>query len=396
MSPEQARGGDVDGRSDLFSLGCILYECLTGRRPFGGDSVTAILLKIVNEDPPAVDFDALCLPAALGGVLRKALAKDPANRYPTGERLVAAAREAARSAVDTLGGAAATERPAPLVPPPAPVPPPVPAHVFSVPAPPADPRPATPPAPSPRRGSPWKLAALAAAAIVAAVVVWGVSASQRGFRPAAAAKAPQEDPQIVRVSANVTREEPTMVKRLMGAKPRLHVTVPEGTSLSVRLDTPLSSETARPEQAFTASTDLPLVVDGFETFPAGSRITGHVAHAAGAGKVSGRGELTLEFDRISPPGRGEIPIEAEPLQRRARATVKKDAKKVGGGAVIGAVVGGLLGGKKGAAIGGAVGGTAGAGAVLATKGEEVVLKEGVRFEVRLRAPVRLTLPAPES
>jgi serine/threonine-protein kinase len=59
MAPEQARGGAVDGRADLFSLGCVLYECLTGRKPFVGDSVTAILLKVLTEPPPSVDFEAL-------------------------------------------------------------------------------------------------------------------------------------------------------------------------------------------------------------------------------------------------------------------------------------------------------------------------------------------------
>ena len=179
----------------------------------------------------------------------------------------------------------------------------------------------------------------------------------------------------------------------MGSAPKLRITVPEGSSLKVRLETPLSSETARPEQPFSASTNAPLLVDGYEALPAGTRVTGHVSHAAGAGKVSGRGELTLEFDRILAPGGSEILIEAEPLQRKARSTVKKDAAKIGGAAGVGAVVGGILGGRKGAVIGGAVGGTAGTGAVLATKGEEVVLPEGTSLDLRLRSPLTVTVEA---
>ncbi len=95
MSPEQARGDRVDGRADLFSLGCVLYECLSGRRPFVGDSLTAILMKILTEPPPPIDFDTLGLPPPLGDVLKRALAKNPVDRYPTGKALVEAAGKAA-------------------------------------------------------------------------------------------------------------------------------------------------------------------------------------------------------------------------------------------------------------------------------------------------------------
>ena len=182
-----------------------------------------------------------------------------------------------------------------------------------------------------------------------------------------------------------------MLGRLLGTKPRFNVTVPEGSTLHVRLETPLSSETTSAGDEITGATSTSLVVDGFEVFPAGSRVTGHVSHAAGSGKVSGRGELTLEFDRIVTPAGTASTLETEPLQRRARSGVKKDVARMAGAVGLGALVGGIVGGGKGAAVGGAAGGAAGGGVALATKGEEVVLPEGASLDVRLRTPVAVAV-----
>jgi tetratricopeptide (TPR) repeat protein len=96
MSPEQARGNTVDGRSDLFSLGCILYECLIGEKPFLGGSVTGVLLRIVSDDPvPPVDWKNRGLPTELDTLMKRVLAKDPSERYPSGARLIEALRHLA-------------------------------------------------------------------------------------------------------------------------------------------------------------------------------------------------------------------------------------------------------------------------------------------------------------
>ncbi|MGI9102944.1 MAG: protein kinase domain-containing protein [Terriglobales bacterium] len=84
MSPEQVKGKHLDGRTDLFSLGVVLYECLTGERPFSGQNVTTIIYKIVNEHPPAPrDLDST-VHSGLSTVVMKALAKSPDERYATG------------------------------------------------------------------------------------------------------------------------------------------------------------------------------------------------------------------------------------------------------------------------------------------------------------------------
>ncbi len=84
MAPEQLVGEGSDGRSDLFSLGVILYAMVTGHSPFHGNSATTVCYKVVNRDPvPATAFD-LELPRSLDPVISRAMAKDPADRYQRG------------------------------------------------------------------------------------------------------------------------------------------------------------------------------------------------------------------------------------------------------------------------------------------------------------------------
>ena len=89
MSPEQVKGRPVDGRSDIFSLGIILYDLLTGEMPFPGQNVTTVIYKIVNEDPiPPRELDTTIHPG-LSYVVCKALAKNPDERYQTCRALAA-------------------------------------------------------------------------------------------------------------------------------------------------------------------------------------------------------------------------------------------------------------------------------------------------------------------
>jgi serine/threonine-protein kinase len=85
MSPEQFMGHPVDGRSDLFSCGVILYQLLTGEKPFSGESTTTIMYKVLREEPVPPSQINLALPPALDAVMKKALAKNPNERFQTGE-----------------------------------------------------------------------------------------------------------------------------------------------------------------------------------------------------------------------------------------------------------------------------------------------------------------------
>ena len=94
LAPEQIEGGDVDGRVDVYSLGCLLYECLTGEPPFTGDSRLAVAWAHLEQEPPAASERRPELPAAVDTVIRTAMAKEPADRYATCAELAAAAENA--------------------------------------------------------------------------------------------------------------------------------------------------------------------------------------------------------------------------------------------------------------------------------------------------------------
>jgi len=84
MSPEQVMSNPVDGRSDLYSLGVILYEMTTGTPPFKGDNIAAIFQSILQETPRAPELDGSAVSRNLSNLIMKSLNKDPAKRFQTG------------------------------------------------------------------------------------------------------------------------------------------------------------------------------------------------------------------------------------------------------------------------------------------------------------------------
>jgi len=94
VAPEQIEQGAVDGRADVYALGCVLFECLTGEPPFVRDSRLGLVWAHLEEEPPRATERNPQLPPAVDAVLAKALAKDAGERYATCSELVTAARDA--------------------------------------------------------------------------------------------------------------------------------------------------------------------------------------------------------------------------------------------------------------------------------------------------------------
>jgi serine/threonine-protein kinase len=100
MSPEQTKGSKVDGRSDLFSVGIILYQMLSGAAPFQGDSIVALAMKIATEEPTPIEKLRTDLPLGVRRIVERCLAKQPERRFQTGQELAAEISKAMRNIED--------------------------------------------------------------------------------------------------------------------------------------------------------------------------------------------------------------------------------------------------------------------------------------------------------
>ncbi len=98
LAPERIRGEAIDHRADIYALGCVLFECLTGSAPFTGTSEAAVIYGHLEEPPPRASAHRAGLPMALDDVIARALAKDPAERFQSGAEMASALRNAAQAA----------------------------------------------------------------------------------------------------------------------------------------------------------------------------------------------------------------------------------------------------------------------------------------------------------
>ena len=161
--------------------------------------------------------------------------------------------------------------------------------------------------------------------------------------------------------------------------------VPMGTELDVRLEQMLSSNTARVEDRFEATTVVDLRENDRVVIPAGSRVRGVITAVRNAGRVERKGELQLSFDQITINSRN-FPIRGTVTEALEAGGYRGDAEKIGAGAAVGAIIGGILGGVKGAITGILIGG---GGVVAATEGEDVSLPAGTILRMRLDQDVNV-------
>jgi serine/threonine-protein kinase len=231
MSPEQARGQKVDARSDIYALGIVIYEIFSGDVPFRGDTPIITIFKHIQDQPLFEGPGAPPFPAPLVAVLRKALAKDPAERYATAREVADALRQARSEAIPHAISGAHVVSPVPLQPPaerdftPAPAPSayamgdatPYPGHTpLSMPAarPDATPAPPAPtPPPGPITGVPVPIPAAVPAALsspAARTTAAPVPAAEQAPAPAARnlAATIRDEPPVIDLASTANIEPP--------------------------------------------------------------------------------------------------------------------------------------------------------------------------------------------
>jgi hypothetical protein len=162
--------------------------------------------------------------------------------------------------------------------------------------------------------------------------------------------------------------------------------IPEATEIQVRLDTPLSSRTARPEDRFEATVMQPVYVDNRMVVAAGARVRGTVVSAEAAERPARGGRLDLAFNTLELEDNTRADVRARVVSVSEGVDKSDTGQKATIGAALGTLLGSVLGGRKGALVGLIIGG---AGGAITTRGEDVELPEGTILTLRTERPINL-------
>ena len=171
-------------------------------------------------------------------------------------------------------------------------------------------------------------------------------------------------------------------------EPPKPIVVPAGTVLSVVLDQAVGSKISTPGQAFSATVQSPVEVDGRVAIPKGARASGIVKDAKSAGRFKGGAVLSLTLTSVTIKNE-DYNIQTTAPSEASKGKGKRTAAMVGGGAGGGALIGGLAGGGKGALIGGLIGAAAGTGGAGLTGNREIVLAAETPLTFKLVEPLEI-------
>ena len=171
--------------------------------------------------------------------------------------------------------------------------------------------------------------------------------------------------------------------------PPAHLTVKPGTYVTVRVNQWLSSDRNQPGDAFAATLEQPLVVDGFVVAQRGQTVGGRVSDAQKAGRVAGTSRLGLQITDITLVDGQVVPVQAAMVTRNGSTSVGRDAAAMAGTTGLGAAAGAVADAGRGAAIGAGAGAVVGLAGVLLTRGNPTVIYPESVLTFRLDAPVEV-------
>jgi len=201
---------------------------------------------------------------------------------------------------------------------------------------------------------------------------------------ASATRSPVEEPKRAEIM------KPDTVAKPVPARVPETVTIPVGTSVSVRINTTINSEKNVAGDSFSATLDAPLVINDIVLAERGARVDGKVVEVDRSGRVKGTARITLALTGILLSDGQKVELKTDAWERMAQSSTKKDAAKVGIMTGIGAAIGAIAGGGKGAAVGAASGAGAGTGVVLATRGSAAQIDVETKIPFRLSSALTVT------
>jgi hypothetical protein len=170
----------------------------------------------------------------------------------------------------------------------------------------------------------------------------------------------------------------------------LQLTIKSGTFVTVRINQVLSSDHNQEGDAFTASLERPIVVDGFVVAQAGQTLAGRVSEAKKAGRAKGVSHLALQVTDLTLVDGQQAPIQSQMITRTGPTSVGRDAGAIGGTTAVGAAAGAIGGGGPGAAIGAGAGAVVGTVGVLLTRGRPTVITPESVLTFQIQGPVTVS------